>query len=566
MEPEGRDHHHDHEHDHDEHEHEHELPGKGASDRFSALEATRVRAQLKQLFDGFPQPLVLLLFSDPKKNPTYAQACRQVIKGLSDLSDKIILQDLPMDHELAGEHGVAASPTMVFAPGRFRARWQGAPVGEEGSSFLETAIMLGYGQSALGPQAKKVLAELDGPRRIKVFVSPTCPYCPAQIINGLKAAVERPDLVETEIIDIQANRDLAEKYDAFSTPTVYANEKLLAKGAQSEELFAASLAALEQQNVFIPDNDAEEIACDLVIVGGGPAGLTAAIYSARNGLKSVLVEKGPLGGQVATTPVVENYPGFTSVGGKTLVDIMAAHALEYANLLVGEEAVEIKPGNPIVVTTSRRRFTCRAVLLATGASHRKLKVPGEERLAGRGVSYCSTCDGPLFKGKKALVIGGGDSAATEAINLANIGVATSLVHRRDSLRAQEHLARGLAASGVKLMFDCEIRDILGEKRVEAVRLFDKKAGADFKLATDAVFVAIGYSPLVGLATKAGVELTPAGYIARDAHHRTNQPGIYCAGDVEGGYKQIVTAAGQGAEAALSIFQDLVKAAGEAKAS
>ena len=143
-----------------------------------------------------------------------------------------------------------------------------------------------------------------------------------------------------------------------------------------------SLDKMEQQTVFIPESDAEEVEADLVIVGGGPAGLTAGIYAARSGLKTVVVEKGVLGGQVATTPIVENYPGLKQIGGKTLVDIMVTHALEYVQIFPGEGVVGIEPGNPIIVQTSRRKFKTKAVLMATGATHRNLGVPGESRLVG----------------------------------------------------------------------------------------------------------------------------------------------------------------------------------------
>jgi thioredoxin reductase (NADPH) len=260
---------------------------------------------------------------------------------------------------------------------------------------------------------------------------------------------------------------------------------------------------------------------------------------------------------MATTPIVENYPGFSQVGGKTLVDIMVSHALEYANIFPGEEVMEIKPGNPMIVMTNRRRFTARAVLLATGANHRLLSAPGETRLSGRGVSYCSTCDGPLFKGKKVIIVGGGDSAVTEALHLHHIGVDVTLVHRRDTLRAQEHLAKSLLESHIPVMLDTEVKEIGGQDRVEEVILFHHPSGENRRLEVDGVFIAIGYEPAVELARKVGVELSPEGYINRDERHRTNIPGIYSAGDVEGGYKQIVTAAGQGSEAALSIFEDLM---------
>lgn len=373
----------------------------------------------------------------------------------------------------------------------------------------------------------------------------------------MKAAIEKPEFISLEIIDIQANPELAEKYSAQSVPQVYVDDKLIAMGAQSEELFMFSLEKMEQQTIYIPDSDAEEVEADLVIVGGGPAGLTAGIYGARSGLKTVIIEREALGGQVANTPIVENYPGLTQIGGKALVDLMVTHALEYVSIFPGEEVMEIQTGEPHVIITNRRRFTARTVLLATGAVHRHLNVPGETRLSGHGVSYCSTCDGPIFKGKKVIMAGGGDSAVTEALHLRNIGVDITIVHRRDKLRAQDHLVKNLSANNIEVIYNTEIREIKGKDRVEGVELFNNKTEKTTSMAVDGVFISIGYSPSVDLAKKIGVEITDDGYIKRDTKHRTNIKGIYSAGDVEGGYKQIVTAAGHGSEAALAIFEDLV---------
>jgi len=452
---------------------------------------------------------------------------------------------------------VKHSPTILFDPDHYDIRWLGAPAGEEGKTMVEALLMLGYGQTGLSDESLKILERIQSPRHIKVFVSPTCPYCPQQAVNALKAAIERPEFLSLEIIDIQANPDLADAYDAQSVPQTYADEILIAMGAQPEELFMASLEKMEQQTVYIPESDAEEVEADLVIVGGGPAGLTAGIYAARSGLKSVVVERGALGGQVATTPIVENYPGFTQVGGKTLVDIMVHHALEYVNIFPNEEVMEIEPGEPIVLATNRRRFKTKTVLLATGASHRHLDIPGETRFSGRGVSYCATCDGPLFKGKKVVIVGGGDTAVTEALHLRNIGVAVTLIHRRDKLRAQEHLTRNLETNNIPVIYDTQVKEITGDDRVEQVTLLNNRTGETTKMDVDGVFIAIGYEPATALAKKIGAELTSEGYIKRDSRHRTTVPGIYSAGDVEGGYKQIVTAAGQGSEAALAIFEDLV---------
>ena len=328
-------------------------------------------------------------------------------------------------------------------------------------------------------------------------------------------------------------------------------------GAQPEELFLASLEKLEQQNVYIPESDAEEVEADLVVIGGGPAGLTAGIYGARAGLNTVIIERDALGGQVASTPTVENFPGLTQIGGKALVDLMVSHALEYVKIFPSETVMKITPGEPIIVMTNRRRFKSKTVLLATGAAHRHLNAPGEGSLSGRGVSYCSTCDGPLFRGKKVIMAGGGDSAVTEALHLKNIGVDVTIVHRRDRLRAQEHLLKTLETSGIPVIYNTEIREIKGTKKVEKVVLENNETKKRSTMKVEGVFISIGYTPSVELAREIGVELTADGYIRHDSRHRTNIKGIYSAGDVEGGYKQIVTAAGHGSEAALAIFEDLV---------
>jgi len=516
-----------------------------------------VKKQIAEFFEKMPYEISLFLFTEPGRNELFCQAAREVIRTIRELTPKISLREYNLDHELAKKWDVHHSPTIVFEPERYKIRWLGAPLAHEAQTLMEALSMLGHRDAQLSEPSRKVLEKIDSPRDVKLFVSPTCPYCPQQAVNAMKAAIGRPDIVSLEIIDIQANPVLAGQYSAHSVPQTFANGKLIAKGAQPEELFMVSLEKLEQQNIFIPESDAEEVETDLVIVGGGPAGLTAGIYAERSGLRSVVIERGPLGGQVAITPIVENYPGFTRIGGKTLVDIMVTHALEYTKIFPGEEVMDIQPGEPIVVLTNRRRYTAKAVLLATGATYRHLNVPGEERLTGSGVSYCSTCDGMLFRGKKVIMVGGGDSAVTEALHLKNIGVDVTVVHRREAFRAQEQLVNNLKAADIKVLFNTEVQEIRGKDRVQEVVLKNNKTGKTTTMPIDGVFVAIGYVPTVGLAKKIGVALTPDGYIKRDEHHRTNIPGIYTAGDVEGGYKQIVTAAGQGSEAALSIFEDLV---------
>ena len=513
--------------------------------------------QLRNTFAQMPNDIPLLLFTERARDDVFAQANRQVIRAFRELTDRITLREYGLDHEKARELNVTVAPTLVIAPDKYNIRWVGAPMGEEARTFLELMILVGSGQSNASDQSLKVLDRIDSPRNVKVFISPSCPYCPQEAVNAAKAAVARPDLVNLELIDIQCRPDIAQQYSAHSVPVAFANETLIGQGAQAEEVFMSSLQKLEPQTIFIPDVDAEVVETDLTIVGGGPAGLTAAIYAVRSGLKTALVEADALGGQVALTPIVENYPGFTQVGGKTLVDIMVNHALEYVQIFQGEKVIDIKPGTPHEVMTTRRRFMTKTILLATGASHRHLGVPGEARLSGRGVSYCATCDGPLFKDKKVIMVGGGNSAVTEALHLYHMGVDVTLVHRRDQLRAQEHLAKNLKDAGIPVLWNTEVKDILGEERVSEVELINNQTNEIATLPVDGVFLAIGYEPAVELAQKVGIDLNEDGYIARDAKHRTNIPGIYVAGDVEGGYKQIVTATGMGSEAAMTIFEDLI---------
>lgn len=540
----------DHLHSHN-HEHDHEYDE-------TSIEETR--EQLKRLFSIIKNKVYIQLFTRKGKNEAYNDLAGHVLQWFGRLTDKIIVNPYPLSHQLADKYSVKHSPTLVFEPEKYDIKWLGAPAGEEGRALVELIILLGTGKSGLSEDSVKILSNITDKRHLRLFVSPTCPYCPQQAFNVFKAAVEKPDLISVEIIDITAFPEIADEYDAQSVPQTFANDELIAMGAQSEELFCLSLDKMAQQNIYIPDDEAPLVETDLVIIGGGPAGLTAGIYAARSGLNAVVLEKFTLGGQVSQTPVVENYPGMTQVGGKALSDIMVSHALEYARIFQGEEAIEIekpvKEGDTFTIITNRRKFVTRAILLATGAKYRRLDVPGESELSGRGVSYCSTCDGPFFRGKKVIVVGGGDSAATEALHLANIDVDVTVVHWLDELEAQKHLAKQLHDFNIPVRYNTQIKKIHGKRSVEKVTLFNNKTGKSETIDAAGVFIAIGYEPVVGLAEKLGVELTPYGYI-RQEHFRTNIKGVYAAGDVTGGYNQIVIASGQGSGAALTIFEDLM---------
>ena len=529
---------------------------KSSSDLADKFIPKQVQEQLKQVFDSFPNEVPIHLFSNKGDNKEAVQVARELLTALGSLSDKIKFEEHKLSDTRAKDWDVTRTPALVFAPERYDIQYLGVPLGEEGRTLIEMLSLIGLGDSRMNDQARRVVQRIDSPRKIMVFVSASCPYCPQQAINGVKAAVERPDMVSIKLVDTAFNQELSELYGVQGVPQTVANDILISQGAQPEELFAASLEQLEEQRYFIPESDAPVVEADLVIIGGGPAGLSAGIYAARSGLNAVVVDRENMGGQVALTPVVENYPGLAHIGGKNLVEIMVAHALEYVNVFPREAVQEIQHGEMFEVTTTQRRFIAKTILLATGASHRRLGAAGEDRYAGRGVSYCTTCDGPLFKGKKVAMVGGGNSAVTEALHLHHIGSDVTLIHRRDNLRAQDRLIQSLVEAKIPVKWNTEVKEIKGEEVVKELVLYNNKTDEVENFPVDGLFVAIGYDPAVELAKMAGVELNDEGFIKTDGRHRTNIPGIYSAGDVEGGYKQIVTAAGAGAAAAMTIFEDL----------
>lgn len=295
---------------------------------------------------------------------------------------------------------------------------------------------------------------------------------------------------------------------------------------------------------------------DVLIIGAGPAGLSAGIYARRAGLSCVILEKGAAGGQVLTSPVIENYPGFPEIHGMKLMDAMSEHARRYVEIREGEEVVRVRGGERFEVHTHSSRYTARALILATGATHRKLEVPGEEGMIGRGVSYCATCDGFFYKTKEVAVVGGGNTALTDALYLHSIDCKVTLIHRRDAFRADKHLQDSVSERGISVLFDTVVEEILGKDQVTSVRVRDLKTGQVKDLHVHGVFIAIGEIPNSQLASEMGLEMDPGGFVIVDKSFRTNVQFVYAAGDLAGGIRQIVAAVHGGAAAALSCFEDL----------
>ncbi|MCQ2579054.1 MAG: thioredoxin-disulfide reductase [Treponema sp.] len=290
---------------------------------------------------------------------------------------------------------------------------------------------------------------------------------------------------------------------------------------------------------------------DFIVIGSGPAGLAAAQYGARFGLKTLVLEADSSGGQVMQITQLENYPGMGTTDGKTFTDNMRKMALDFGAEIKTEKVVSLdKIKEEFQVHTKNETYTSLCVLLATGAVHRTLEVKGEKELNGRGVSYCAVCDGPFFKGKKILVVGGGDSACAEAIYLSSISKDVTLIHRRDELRAQKAVVEKMLAAGVKVKYDTVITEISGKNFVEQVTFQNTKTGAESTEKADAVFIFTGMEPQTELIDF--LQKDKGGYIITDENMATLIPGLFAAGDVRSKpLRQIVTAVSDGATAAYS---------------
>ena len=296
---------------------------------------------------------------------------------------------------------------------------------------------------------------------------------------------------------------------------------------------------------------------DVIILGAGPAGLSAGIYASRAGLDCVILEKGVPGGQVLTSPTIENYPGFPEIAGMKLMENMAEHAKRYVDIREGEEVLRVRGGDKFEVLTTSGRYISRALILATGSYHRKLDVAGEEGMTGKGVSYCATCDGFFYKGKEVIVVGGGNTALTDALHLSSLGCKVTIVHRRNQLRADKHLQDSVIQRKIPILWDTVVDEIVEGNEVTAVRLRDLKTGTVHTKPVSGVFVAVGEVPSSQLAAELGLDMDPGGFITVDRSFRTNVAFVYAAGDVSGGIRQIVAAVHGGAAAALSCFEDLM---------
>ena len=309
--------------------------------------------------------------------------------------------------------------------------------------------------------------------------------------------------------------------------------------------------------ISLPDKaDAEQ---DMIVIGGGPAGLTAALYAARASVDPLVLIGEAVGGQAATTTEIENYPGFPDgIGGTALAQQMQAHAEKFGANFQFDTVTSVNlKAYPFEVHTRLQKYTAKAVIISTGSSPRTLNIPGEREFRGNGVSYCATCDGYFYKDKRVVVVGGGNSAIDESLFLTRLVGEIKIVHRRDRLRADPILQdRALADPKIQFVWDTVVEKIFGDQTVNAVQVRNVRTGEVSEMETDGVFIYIGHVPNTRI-FKGQLELDETGYIATDRRQHTSVPGVFAAGDVQDAiFRQVVTAAGTGSAAAIEAVRFL----------
>ena len=438
--------------------------------------------------------------------------------------------------------------------------FRGVPNGHEFTSLLLAVLNLdGKGKNLPDESTANRVKALKGPVRIVTYVSLTCTNCP-DVVQALNAMTTLNPEIEHVMVDGAINQAEVDALKIQGVPSVFADGQLLHVGRGD---FGELLSKLEAQygvNESLVERSVKEY--DVLVVGGGPAGSSAAIYSARKGLKvGVVAER--IGGQVKETVGIENLISNPYTTGSQLADNLRLHMQNYPIDLLEHrkiEKVEIDGTTKILSTATGESFKAPAVIVATGASWRRLNVPGESEYIGRGVAFCPHCDGPFYKGKHVAVVGGGNSGVEAAIDLAGVCSKVTVLEFMDELKADKVLQeKAKSLPNVEIFVSTQTLEVLGNgEKVVGIRLKDRKTETERTLDLDGIFVQIGLAANSGV-FKEVVETNRPGEIVTDVNCRTSVPGIYAAGDVSTvPYKQIIIAMGEGAKAALSAFDDRVR--------
>jgi alkyl hydroperoxide reductase subunit F len=511
-----------------------------------------LKAQLCAYLERVTQPFELVASLNDSAS---AQEMVQLLQAIADLSDKITLRTDGAD---ARKPSFAIQRTGTAMSLRFAT----IPMGHEFTSLVLALLWAGGHPPKVEADVIDSIRALDGDFNFEVYMSLSCHNCP-DVVQALSLMAVLNDKVKTVVIDGALFQDEVEARQIMAVPMVFLNGQVFGSGRMSVEEIVAKLdtGAASKDAAKLTAKDA----FDVLVVGGGPAGAAAAVYAARKGIRTGVVAE-RFGGQTNDTMGIENYISVLETNGPKFAADLEAHVRHYeVDIMNLQRVAKVVPaaqtgGYVEVHTENGGVLKSRTVVLSTGARWRNVNVPGEQEYKNRGVAYCPHCDGPLFKGKRTAVIGGGNSGVEAAIDLAGIVAHVTVVEFADTLKADAVLVSKLKSlPNVTIIANAQTTEIVGDgAKVTGLRYKDRATGQEQLLELEGIFVQIGLVPNTEF-LKGSIELNRFGEIVVDAKCHTNVPGVFAAGDCTTvPYKQIVIAAGEGSKAALSAFDFMIR--------
>jgi alkyl hydroperoxide reductase subunit F len=520
-----------------------------------------LKSQLQAYLGRMTQPIEIVATLDESDA---AREMRELLEDVASLSSLITLEQRTAD-------GSVRAPS--FAVNRVGAdmgiRFAGIPMGHEFTSLVLALLQAGGHPPKVDAAVIEQIQSLEGPLDFEAYISLSCQNCP-DVVQAVNLMAVLNPRVRATMIDGSLFQGEVESKQIMAVPSLYLNGQPFGQGRMTVEEIVARLdknAAARQAGTL-----KDKAPFDMLIVGGGPAGASAAVYAARKGIRTGVVTE-RFGGQVLDTMGIENFISVKETEGPKLAAALENHVRTYdVDIMNLQRAVELKPadasGLVAVKLASGAELKSRSVILSTGARWREMNVPGEREYRGKGVAYCPHCDGPLFKGKRVAVIGGGNSGVEAAIDLAGIVAHVTLIEFDGQLRADEVLQRKLRSlPNVRVIVSAQTTEVHGAGgKVNGLTYKDRGTGDLHRLDLEGVFVQIGLLPNTEW-LKGTIALSPRGEIEVDARGQTSLPGVFAAGDATTvPYKQIIIAMGEGSKAALAAFDHLIRASAPVEAA
>ena len=512
----------------------------------------QMKTQLQAYLQNLRQPIRLIATLDSSDK---SAELRELLLEIAELSDKVSFDDSGND---------TRKPSFVIAKeGETRGvRFAAIPLGHEFTSLVLALLWTGGHPPKVEAEVLEQIKALDAQMKFEVYMSLSCHNCPDVVQAATLMAIYNPK-IDTTVIDGSLNQAEVEARQVMAVPMVYMNDQVFGSGRMSLEEIVGKLDTNAAARDAAKLNEKDPF--DVLIVGGGPAGAAAAVYAARKGIRvGVAAER--FGGQVNDTMGIENYISVLETDGPKFAAALEAQVRHYeVDIMNLQRAEKIVPAAEVggwvqVHLANGGVLQARSVIVSTGARWRNVNVPGEQEYKNKGVAYCPHCDGPLFKGKRVAVIGGGNSGVEAAIDLAGVVAHVTLVEFADALKADAVLVSKLKSlPNVTIHVNAQTTEITGDgQKVNGLRYKDRATNQETLVALEGVFVQIGLVPNTEF-LKGTVELSKFGEIVVDAKGHTSLPGVFAAGDATTvPYKQIIIAAGEGAKAALSAFDYLIR--------